>query len=227
MFACWGLTRTAILRYTRSKHCWNYHICTALTPKVETTTGKINKNLKHFPGPHRDFIGLDRLLRDSGKMTVGKIGNAVTRLIKARDVIDLMLAEGKKNPAFCLCNNAACTDCVKQHAAIRRHRLAQESFKLAIARFRCRTLCSGKLSTTCRRPGANYVELDSLNGQPAVKMAAEKLKAAVTEFTAAGIKVSALRLPAVPLALTPVLEAAQTAGINRLIMPLTEARARV
>ena len=43
------------------------------------------------------FIGLDPLLRRSGRMKMGKIGQAVVRLIRSRDLIELAVQEDLAN----------------------------------------------------------------------------------------------------------------------------------
>lgn len=90
------------------------------------------KTLEKYPGPHRDFIGLDRLFSDGGAMRVGKVGRAVCRLMHAGKTLELAVAALRADPAAVLCNNPNCEDCVRQRAAITRHRLAQEDFTLAV-----------------------------------------------------------------------------------------------
>ncbi|MHB9035986.1 MAG: AAC(3) family N-acetyltransferase [Armatimonadota bacterium] len=82
-------------------------------------------------GPHRDFIWLDKLFRETGVMKVGKIGNAVCRLLEAGPMLDLAIDALRKDPAAVLCDNPACEDCVTQRGAIKADRLAGESFTLA------------------------------------------------------------------------------------------------
>ncbi len=103
-----------------------------VSEKAKLENGK-EKSFKYYPGPHRDFIGLDHTMLENGKMKIGKIGNAVVRLMKSKDLIDTFTELGSKDPAFCLCGNDNCADCVKQRAAIRKDKLSQEDFKLSIA----------------------------------------------------------------------------------------------
>ncbi len=84
------------------------------------------KVMPRYPGPHRDFIGLDKMFRQAGIMRIGKVGKAVCRLLKAREAVDLVLDALSKDPATVLCDNPACADCVRQRAAIKRHRLTEE-----------------------------------------------------------------------------------------------------
>lgn len=87
--------------------------------------------LDKFPGPHRDFIGLDRLFQRAGAMRVGKVGGAVCRLMNAGASLELTLQALREDPAAVLCDNPGCQDCVRQRAAITRRRLSQEDFTLA------------------------------------------------------------------------------------------------
>ena len=87
--------------------------------------------LERFPGPHRDFIQLDRLFAQAGAMRVGRIGSAVCRLMKASEILRLAVEALRADPAAVLCDNPHCMDCVKQRAAIKRARLAEEQFTLS------------------------------------------------------------------------------------------------
>lgn len=87
--------------------------------------------LERFPGPHRDFIGLDPLFKAAGIMKIGKIGNAVSRLMKAKQTLELAIAALEQDPAAVLCDNPHCRDCVLQRAAITSAALESEDFTLS------------------------------------------------------------------------------------------------
>jgi aminoglycoside 3-N-acetyltransferase len=186
---------------------------------VQTPEGGIQKTWKYYPGPHRDFIGLDKLLRSSGKMKTCKIGNAVTRLIKSQDLIELLTDVGHHDPAFCLCDNPECADCVSQRAAIFRDTMGKENFKLAAS-----SALSGRyvpeIIDNLHSCGIGYVELDFIQGKPAHLMSSEKLQMAVREFTGNSISVSELRLPGVMEDMEKTLQLAKDCGIARLVLPL-------
>ena len=187
--------------------------------EVQTPQGIVQKTWQYYPGPHRDFIGLDKVLRTSGKMKTGKIGRAATRLIKAQDLIEILTEAGRRDPAFCLCDNPECADCVAQRAAIFRDAMSKEDFKLAAS-----AALSGRyvpeIIENLQRAGIGYVELDFLQGKPAHLMSAEKLQLAVREFTENHIAVSGLRLPGVPADIKKTLQLAKDCGIGRLVLPL-------
>lgn len=177
------------------------------------------KTWKYYPGPHRDFIGIDNVMLEKGKMKTGKIGNALVRLMKSQDLIDVFTELGSNNPAFCLCDNKNCADCIAQRAAIRKAELAKEDFKFSIA-----SSIAGRyvpeMIENIKAAGANYIELDIIQGKPAHKLSADKLKKAVEEFSENNIKISALRLPAIPANFVEIIELLKAVGIDNVIMPL-------
>ncbi len=191
-----------------------------ISAKVDTSDGKHEATWKYYPGPHRDFIGLDRKLLDGGIMRVGKIGNAVTRLMKSRELIEFLTKIGTENPAFCLCDNPNCADCVKQRAALRRAELAREPFKFAVA-----SSVAGhyvpEIIDNLKTAGVDYVELDMLRGHPAHTLDSAILKTAAAEFKANHINVSGLRLPAIPTDFPTIIALLKTINISRLLMPLS------
>lgn len=87
--------------------------------------------LKRFPGPHRDFISMDRIFRETGIMKIGRIGNAMVRLIDAKKMIKVCLEVLKKDPAAFLCKNPNCADCVMQRGKIKEAKLKKENFILS------------------------------------------------------------------------------------------------
>lgn len=94
--------------------------------------GKVRTGVyKYFPGPHRNFIGLDRRLREKGIIQLGNLGNAVVRVMKAKALVDEVAALLRRDPAAVLCDNPLCDDCALQRAAINRWRIDNETFHLA------------------------------------------------------------------------------------------------
>ncbi len=185
----------------------------------ETPSGLVTKSWPLFPGPHRNFIGSDALLRASGKMTVGRIGSAVARLIRSRDLIDILVEHGRTNSAWALCDNPKCADCVAQHAALRRDRLARENFRLA-AGSRLAGRYVPEIIENLTAAGITAVELDFVQGRAACSLGIG-LARVCDEIRAAGIVVSALRALAVTGNEEALLDTARVAEIPRVIMPLS------
>ncbi len=185
----------------------------------DTPGGKITKSWDFFPGPHRDFIGLDSALRASGKMTTSRIGNSVVRLIKSQDLIDVCLEIGKRDPAFVLCGNPNCEDCVTQRAALRKNFFAKEDFKLVAS-----AALSGKyvpeIIENLKLSGVGMVELDYLNGKPIQMLESAVVEKAVLELQEADCEVTALSFAAPPADLAPWLKVAGNTCGERVVMPL-------
>ena len=188
---------------------------TFTTPEGEEVT----KSWKYYPGPHRDFIGLDRLYREAGVMQISRIGNAQVRLIKSRDLLEIGMAAGEEDPAFVLCDNPECADCVKQRAAIFADRMSQESFKLT-ASSRLAGRYVPEMVENLHAAGIKFIELDYVQGKAAIFMNEEKLQAVAAELRSEGIEISALSADVVPDDPEIPAALAQAAGISRLILPL-------
>lgn len=191
-----------------------------VTSTFKTPEGEeVTKTWKYYPGPHRDFIGLDNLLAPAMERT--RIGNAEVRLIRARDMFDLALSIGENDPAFVLCDNPACADCVRQRAAIFRSRIAGESFKLA-ASSRLAGRYVDEMIENCQRCGIDYIELDYIQGKPWHKYPAAKLTRWVNDIVESKITVTAARLFSVPEDCQKIIDLATQAGITKLILPLND-----
>lgn len=185
-----------------------------------TPEGEVTKSWPFFPGPHRDFIGLDQLLLRSGAMQMGRIGNAVVRLMPARKLLEVAGQAAQDDPAFALCDNPNCMDCRKQRAAIRDDRFAREPFTVAAA-----ASLAGRypeeIAEACQLAGVGSVELDCLNGQPLSMLSMQKVERAVALLRDEECEVSALRLPCVPKELARTIELASHISVRRLLLPLS------
>jgi sugar phosphate isomerase/epimerase len=163
---------------------------------------------------------LDRTFRASGKQRAGRIGKAVVRLMKARDAIEIMQALGAKDPAFVLCANPHCPDCVRQRADIRRDRFRRLPFQVAAS-----ALLAGRhaedIVENCQAAGIDAVELDGLRGKPVPMLEAELVRRTVEQLRAGGCKVTALRLPASIREMEAVFALAAECGIPRVVLPLS------
>ncbi len=177
---------------------------------------------KYFPGPHRDFIGLDHIYRDSGKMKTGRIGKAVVRLIRAKDLIDIGLELGKRSPDFVLCDNPNCADCVSQRAAIFAARIRKsESFTLA-ASMRLAGRYVPEAVDNLKAAGISNIELDFINKKPAGMLKAGTILAAVKEFEEEGIAGTGMRFFHVPDSFSGMVSEPEVIkAVRRLILPLS------
>lgn len=192
--------------------------------EIDTPEGKVVKSFSYFPGPHRDFIGIDRLLAD--KMKTAVIGHAVVRLIKSKELIDLAVAAGRKNPAFVLCNNPACADCVRQRAQLRVARLQQERFTLVSS-----SALAGRyipeMVENCQTVGIGHIELDLVQGRPVHILSEETLVKYVAELKDGNICAISLRSAIMPSNFPAFLDKAKACGVARVVLPLTFGAERI
>ncbi len=184
-----------------------------------TPEGEVTKSWPFFPGPHRDFIGLDRILRERGILRAARIGNSVVRLMSSRETIDCLLEIGRRDPAFALCRNPNCGDCVEPRAALGRQPFASESFALVAAASLAGNTVR-EIVANCATTGIDAVELDRLGDRPASHLPPEELAAAIRELQAEGCVVTALRGANADSA-GPLVHAAAECGVQRVVLPLS------
>ena len=192
------------------------------TMTFTTPDGEVTRTIRYFPGPHRDFIGLDHLLREAGVMRIARVGKAVVRLVKSRDLIDVCLEAGRADPAYALCDNARCADCVTQRAAIRRDRFSREPFTLAAASGLAGRAVPEMLDNL-RACGIEQVELDLVGGRPAHRLDDDALKAAVEGLRDGGCTVAAVRCASIPEPVDALLDRLVASDVPRVVLPLSGA----
>ena len=185
------------------------------------------RTFRHYPGPHRDFIGLDRRLRKAGITRIVHIGQATVRTMKARELIDFCQDLGEQDPTYALCKNPNCADCVSQRATIRRHRLKNEPFILAAS-----ASLAGRyvpeMIENLNACGLRHIELDLVQATPLERMEPSTLCAIVEQLTKSNIAVTALRTAGVPAKPESLCRIAKELAIPRLVIPLTgEAEATI
>lgn len=161
--------------------------------QTKTKSGKILKRKwKLFPGPHRDFIGIDKILRNSGKMKTGNIGNAVVRLIKSRDLIDIIVKKLKEDPAVILCDNPECSDCVRQKAKITKAKLKKEKFLLGSSSSLA-GIYIDEIIENMKKSGIENIELDFIQRKHILDIPEELLKEHLRKLKAEKIKITGIR----------------------------------
>lgn len=187
------------------------------------------KHLERFPGPHRDFIGLDRLFREAGVMKTAKIGRATCRLMKAREVLQLAIRALQEDPAAVLCDNPNCRDCVKQRAAIARHRLAQEDFTLAAVvddlALPLQRLEEAVVAITDQ--GIRTLEFGPRLSSELAAFDPENLEALREALTGMDVRVSAVTCPPdgpVPDVVSRMAQLCAVLGATKLVLPPLERR---
>ena len=191
----------------------------------DTPEGEVTKSWSCSPGPHRDFIRLDVFLRRRiVKQT--RIGTSVVRLMNSRDMIDSLVDLGRADPAFALCLNFNCADCVMQRAAIRHQRLAREDFTVAAAA----TLAGPdvvSIVANCRAAGIEQLELDGIDGRSLQSMPPLEVVRCVDELRDAGLSVISLRATALAENPQILLDMAVDCEVERVVLPLNPLASRL
>ena len=179
----------------------------------------VTRTYKYYPGPHRDFIGIDRYYREAGVMNILRIGNSQVRLIKSKDLFDIALAIGSEDPAFVLYDNPACMDCVTQRAAIFADRISKESFRLS-ASSRLAGRYVPEMVENLRNAGISFIELDYVQGKSCAMLDGEKLQKITAELRDENISISGLSVTVVPNDIDAFIQRVKSAGISRIILPV-------
>jgi aminoglycoside 3-N-acetyltransferase len=192
------------------------------TQTFETPEGQRTRTWRCVPGPHRDFIGLDRKLQERGIIRMGRIGDSVIRLMRSRDLVRAALDIGLGAQDFVLCRNPACADCVAQRAALRRHRFREVPFTV-VAGSGLAGRYVPEMIERLQACGIEALELDFVQGAAAHILPQAVFAKAVQELRAAGIDPVALRCWSVPNAFNDVLDRAAENGIPAVILPISPA----
>jgi len=75
--------------------------------------------LKEFPGCSKGFNKVESILRRERIIVDGKIGKAKTQLIKAEELLKVLVPILKDNPGFLLCDNPNCETCQRRKRRIK------------------------------------------------------------------------------------------------------------
>ncbi len=91
-----------------------------MTVQIVQADGSVREaTLPKSPGGHRAFIGLDRRLREDGVLKVGRVGEAVARLMRADEMIAWGIERLREDPAAFLCAKPRCVFCQWARAVLR------------------------------------------------------------------------------------------------------------
>ncbi|HWL54141.1 MAG TPA: AAC(3) family N-acetyltransferase [Chthoniobacteraceae bacterium] len=171
-----------------------------------------------YPGPHRNFIGLDRRLREAGAMAVAKVGRAVCRLIDAREMRDLLLPELRRDPTVILCDNPHCRDCIAQRACVKRQRLESEDFLLSVV-----SNAAGhrleEILATIEAEGVRHLELREINGREVIDFSDTELATLRSTLETKGIGITAVSSRRAMVDAGRLVETAVQLGAPAVVLP--------
>lgn len=189
------------------------------TAEVEVGGKKIKKTWKYYPGPHRDFIGLECLLREANAITQFQLGNAQVRLMRADRIYEVLQDEFEADPAAALCDNPECADCVMQRAKLFEAKASRLLPGILTASSRLAGRYVPEMIENLKAAGIKYVELDYVQGRAAANMKGSELADVVAELSRGGIAVSALRVPFISDEPQAIVDKAKEAKIGMVILP--------
>ncbi|NOZ21352.1 MAG: AAC(3) family N-acetyltransferase [Planctomycetes bacterium] len=182
--------------------------------------GKVRSGTYHFfPGPHRNFIGLDRRLREKGIVKLDRIGNAVVRVMKAKPLLDELVAMLKADPAGVLCDNPRCEDCIRQRAAINRWRIDREAFRLVVPSHIAGSTVN-EIIDNLTHAGINEIELTAIGDKDIAALNPEEWTQIAKQLTDAEITVRSVASRFWQQAFDRVLYACRSLQARQMVLPL-------
>lgn len=173
---------------------------------------------KFFPGPHRNFIGLQRWMEANQLVAKAKIGSSIVQMIPMLPLLEKLLIRCKEEPGIFISNNPNLNDGIWQKADIFRERIGRESFKLAAD-----SQYSGQyleeIIGNVRKYGIDNIMLSYINNISWGKIEPQKRKWYLQGIKLAGLKVAAIKVPNLPD--ENVVNLMLEAKVNSLIIPST------
>jgi hypothetical protein len=152
------------------------------------------KTWLHFPGPHRDFIGLQSWLRSKGLVNETVIGTCHAKLFDAAALFEVLKEQIAIEPGLFISDNPNLPDGVWQQADILKTKWHHQTFTLAAdSQFAGQYL--EEIIENCRRFGIDNVVLSFINNVPWAAIPEKTRKWHLHGLQQSGIKIAALRLP--------------------------------
>jgi hypothetical protein len=68
-------------------------------------------SVEKCPMGHREFIGVDRRLREAGIVRTGRVGNAILRIMRANHLVEFGMKLLEEDPLAFLCRKVCCVSC--------------------------------------------------------------------------------------------------------------------
>lgn len=149
---------------------------------------------KYFPGPHRNFIGLQAWIEKQGLTQKGKVGNSVAQLIPMKPLFDKLVPELKEKPNLFISGNNNLPDAVWQNADLFRETFEKEAF----------TLCADsqyagqyieEITDNLKKFGIDNIVLSYINNTPWNRVHPKKRKWYLNGLKNNDIKAIAIRFP--------------------------------
>jgi aminoglycoside 3-N-acetyltransferase len=153
----------------------------------------VAKACPYFPGPHRNFIGLQSWLESSGLVSSAMIGSAVARLMPVKPLLAALLKRLKNEPSLFISENPNLADGIWQNADILRAQLNREAFTLAAdSQYAGRYL--EEAADNLKRFGIDNIVLSFVNG-----VAWNHIDSKTRKWHLQGLRLASIRIAAIKL----------------------------
>ncbi len=157
-------------------------------------SGKVQKkSWPFFPGPHRDFIGLQSWLESLWLVKKTRIGSCVAQVMPAAELLDALLARIKNEPDIFISDNPNMYDAIWQRADIMRACFMKESFTLAADSLHAGRYIEEAIDNL-KRFGIDNIVLSFVNATAWDKIEDKKRKWYLQGLAEAGINVAAIKM---------------------------------
>ena len=190
-----------------------------ITKSFVDANGKTRtKTWPYFPGPHRDFIGLQSWLRNEGLVKENVIGTCHARLFDAAGLFRALQKRLQNEPELFISDNPNLPDGISQKADILKTDWKSQTFTLAAdSQFAGQYL--EEIIENCKRFGIDRIVLSFVNNVAWTAIPEKTRKWYLQGLRQANIKIAALRLPFIPTeGLTKIISEANT---DTIIVPST------
>jgi len=175
-----------------------------------------------YAGPHRNFIGVERLLREAGLVKRTKIGKCVVRLMKGKELIDFCVAQLRKNPTLFLTNNEGYYDGIRQRGMVRAARIGEEENFTLVARTSTAGRNMEEVIWHALRAGVSALEVDHVSGRDVTKMRKGELGWMSARVRERNLRIAIVRTNVLTDgAFAESVRVAQTLHADAVITPLT------
>jgi len=176
------------------------------------------RSWRHFPGPHRNFIGMQKWLEESGLTAKCVIGSSVAQLMSCKDLLETLLNRLREEPDMFISKNPRLPDGIRQRADILRAQWRRASFvPVADSRFAGRYI--EEIIDNLKRFGIEHVLLSFVNGVAWERVESRRRKWYLSGLRAAGLKVAAVGFCCKVPEQVPAL--LKEAGTDTLVVPST------
>ena len=190
-----------------------------ITKSFINTNGKTStKTWPYFPGPHRDFIGLQSWLQSKGLVKETVIGTCHAKLFDAAALFDTLQERLRNEPDLFISDNPNLPDGIRQKADILKAHWKRQTFTLAAdSQFAGKYL--EEIIENCNRFGIDNIVLSFINKAAWTAIPEKTRKWYLQGLRHANIKITALRLPFIPT--EDMAKLASEAGTDTIIIPST------